>query len=100
VIAIISTASFLTLWFLMVHRELQAKIDTVNSAKTQLSSCSKNYMLTRDSSEAQDAKSILTRSLDIYLQSVLLYNQALLKPQNRIPGFFMGFRQINEGESV
>ena len=84
----------------MVHRELQAKIDTVNSAKSQLTACRKNHMLTRDSSEEQDAKFILSRSLDIYNQSVILYNQTLLKPRNRIPAVLMGFRQMKEGESI
>ncbi len=34
--AIISTASFLVLWFWVVHRELAAKTDIVNSAASQL----------------------------------------------------------------
>lgn len=98
--ATISTSSFLVLWFWVVHRELRAKIDTVNSAKNQLYACRKNYMLTRDSANEQDAKSILSRSLDIYHQSVILYNQTLLKPWNRISGFLMGFRQIREQKHI
>lgn len=96
VTATISTASLLVLWFWMVHRELKAKKDTVNRARNQLAACRKNHMLTRYSSEEQAAKSILSRSLDIYHQSVMLYNQTLLKPWNRISGFLMGFRQIKE----
>ncbi|MGI6125310.1 MAG: hypothetical protein ACOYIG_14265 [Acetivibrionales bacterium] len=69
-------------------------MDTVNSAENQLAACRKNHMLTRDSSGEQAAKSILSRSQDIYHQSVLLYNKTLQKPWNRIPGFLMGFRQI------
>jgi hypothetical protein len=94
VIAVVSTVAFLTLWFIVVHRELQAKTDTVNSAESQLAICRKNHMLARDSSDEQAAKSILSRSTDIYNQSVALYNQTLLKPWNRIPGYLMGFRQI------
>ena len=100
VIAIISTAAFLVLWFWVVHRELRAKTDTVNSAASQLSACRKNHLQTRDGPEEQDAKSILSRSLDIYRQTVMLYNQTLMKPWNRIPGLLMGFRQINEGENI
>lgn len=93
---IISTASFLVLWFWVVHRELVAKTDTVNSAASQLAACRKNHMQTMGSSEEQAVKSILFRSLDIYRQSVILYNQALLKPWNLLPAFLMGFRQIKE----
>ncbi len=68
----------------------------VNSAENQLAVCRKNYMLKRDSAEVQDAKLIFTRSLDIYRQSVKLFNRTLLKPYNYIPGLLMGFRKINE----
>ncbi|MDD4239023.1 MAG: hypothetical protein PHT62_10790 [Desulfotomaculaceae bacterium] len=100
VIAIISTAAFIVLWFWVVHRELRSKTDTVNSAVSQLAACRKNHLQTRDGPEEQDAKSIFSRSLDIYRQSVMLYNQALLKPWNLIPGFLLGFRQIKEGENI
>lgn len=96
VTAIISTALFLALWFWVVHRELRTKADIVNSARNQLTVCRKNHMLTRDSSDKQAAKSILSRSLDIYHQSVMLYNQTLLKPWYRIPGFLMDFRQMKD----
>jgi len=92
VIALISTAAFLVLWFWVVHRELRARTDTVNSARSQLAACRKKHMQARGGPEEQDAKSILSRSLDIYRQSVMLFNQTLLKPWNRIPGFLLGFR--------
>ncbi len=94
VFAFISTVSFLALWFLTVYRELRIKADTVKSAENQLAACRKNHMMSGGSSDEQTSKSILSRSMDIYNQSVTLYNQALNKPWNRIPGFFMGFRQI------
>ncbi len=97
VTATISTIAFLALWFWVVHRELRAKIDTVKSAENQLASCRKNHLLARDSSDEQDAKSILNRSLDIYHQSVMLYNYTLQKTCNHIPGLLMGFRQIKAG---
>ena len=94
VVAFISTISFLMLWFLTVYRELRSKKDTVNSAENQLAACRKNHMLSSDSTDEQTTKPILSRSIDIYNQSVTLYNQALDRPWNRIPGFLMGFRQI------
>jgi hypothetical protein len=39
---ITSTAAFLVLWFWVVHRELRARTDTVNSAVSQLAACRKN----------------------------------------------------------
>lgn len=97
VTAIISTALFLALWFWIVYRELRTKKDTVKSARSQLAACRKKHLEAMDSSEEQDAKSILSRSLDIYNQSVMLYNQTLQKPWNRIPGFLMGFHPMKEG---
>lgn len=98
-IAIISTAAFLALWFQGVKRELRGKKDTVNSAESQLAACRKKHLQARTGPEEQDAKSILSRSLDIYHQSVILYNLTLQKPQNRIPAFLMGFRPIKEGKN-
>lgn len=94
VVAVISSISFLTLWFMTVSRELRSKADTVNKADTQLAACRKNHMLSGGRYDEEAAKSILARSIDIYNQSVTLYNQALRKPWNRLPGYLMGFRQI------
>lgn len=94
VAAAISTISFLTLWFITVHHDLRNKADTVKRAENQLAACRKTHMLSDGSSDEQAARSILSRSMDIYNQSVKLYNQALIRPWNRVPGFLMGFRQI------
>jgi hypothetical protein len=88
------------LWFWVVRRELRFRTDIVKSAESQLAACRKKHLQARDGREEQDTKSILSRSLDIYRQSVMLYNQTLLKPWNRIPGFLLGFRPIKEGESI
>ncbi len=96
----ISIALFSVLWFWIVHRELRNKRDTVKSAAAQLAACRKKHLQTMDSSEEGDVKSILSRSLDIYRQSITLYNHTLMKPWNRIPAFLMGFRQINESENT
>ncbi|MDD2510438.1 MAG: hypothetical protein PHG94_04850 [Syntrophomonas sp.] len=80
------------------HRELTEKQDTVKSAWSQLAACRKKHMQARNGPEEVDVQGILTRSHDISRQSVMLYNQTLQKPWNRIPGFLMGFRQISEGD--
>lgn len=96
VTAAISTAAFLTLWFWVVHRELTAKKEIVKSARSQLAACRQKHMQARDGLEKVDAQGILTRSRDIYRQSVTLYNQTLHKPWNCIPGILMGFREISK----
>lgn len=98
VAAAISTTAFLALWFWVVNRELTARKDTVKSAQSQLTACRKKHMQARDGPEEVDAQGILTRSRDIYRQSVMLYNQTLQKPWNRIPGFLMGFRELSKGD--
>jgi len=77
-----------------VYRELRSKINTVKIAENQLAACRKKHMMSGSSSDEQAARSILSRSMDIYNQSVTLYNQALNRPWNRIPGYLMGFRSI------
>ena len=100
VISIISTAAFIALWFWVVHRELRSKYDIVTSARSQLAACRKKHLQTRGGPDEQDAKLIFSRSLNIYHQSVMLYNQTLQKPWNRIPGFLMGFQPMKEGENI
>ncbi|NLO38260.1 MAG: hypothetical protein GX115_02125 [Ruminiclostridium sp.] len=99
-IAVISTTAFLTLWFWIVNRELRSKADTVNSAVSQLTACRENQIWMTESSDEQAGKYILSRSLDIYHQSVMLYNQTLLKPWNRFPAFLMGFRQMKDEKTI
>jgi len=94
VAAVISAILFLNLWFMTVYRELRIKADTVKRAENQLAACRKTHMLSDGRIDEQEAKSILSRCMDIYKQSVTLYNQALNRPWNRVPGFLMGFRQI------
>jgi len=98
IIAVASTAASLALWFWTVHRELRAKKDTVRSAWSQLSACRKKHIMAKDGPDEADKLCIYIRSRDIYLQAVTLYNLALQKPWNRIPGFLLGYRQITDGE--
>jgi hypothetical protein len=97
VIVAISMTAFLVMWFWVVHQALQARQNTVESAQKQLIACRKKLMHAREGPEESDAQCILTRSRDIYRQSVMLYNQTLIKPWNRIPGILMGFRLISKG---
>ncbi|MEL1135685.1 hypothetical protein AAC978_10925 [Desulfitobacterium sp. THU1] len=97
-VAGISTTAFVILWFWVARQELLAKQSTVQSAGSQLIVCHKKYLQSEDGLEEINAKNILLRSQDIYIQSVKLYNQTLKKPWNRIPGIFMGFCMLDEKE--
>ena len=96
-IAIISTALCLFLWFRDVHRIMRKKKSTVESARRQLVSSRERAEKARDD---PDAAAVLERSESIYRQAVEHYHQALRKPWNRLPAALMGFRMIeNGGES-
>ncbi|MEG2286812.1 MAG: hypothetical protein RSC00_02790 [Ruthenibacterium sp.] len=90
--AIASTAAFLALWLWTVCRDLRQKRDTMESAALQVALCRKKRAQTQDDDATQAALVVLTRSEDIFYQSVRIYNAALRRPQNCIPGLLLGFR--------
>ncbi|MEG0020108.1 MAG: hypothetical protein RSA20_00720 [Oscillospiraceae bacterium] len=93
-VAIASTVAFMILWFSMVQKELSAKQNMAKSAKLQLVSAQKKNIRAKNSHEKQISQSVLSRSEDIYKQSVENYNRSLKEVQNFIPGSLMGFRQL------
>ncbi|MEG1779261.1 MAG: hypothetical protein RR263_04105, partial [Oscillospiraceae bacterium] len=91
-IAGISTAAFVALWFWVVRRELYAKQKPLAAARCQLVASKKCYMRARGSGEEEDiAREIMKRSEQVYTRSVQIYNDALHKPLNVIPAGFLGF---------
>ena len=93
-IAVVSTAAFLWLWFRDVRRIMRERKSTVDSAKAQLDIFREKAHKARDD---PDAAAVLERSESIYRQAVEHYNQALRKPWNRLPAALMGFRMIENG---
>ena len=91
-IAVVSTAAFLTLWFWDVRRILKSRMSTVESAAAQLSACRKGAADggTRESAE------ILARSESIYRQAAELYNRTFSKPWIYLPGWLLGYRKLSE----
>ncbi|MGN1142123.1 MAG: hypothetical protein ACI4TF_13045 [Oliverpabstia sp.] len=93
-IAIISTAICLCLWFRDVRRIMTGQKSTVESAGAQLHIFREKARKARDDPEAT---AVLERSESIYRQAVDNYNRTLHKPWVYPPATLMGFQTIHEG---
>ena len=93
-IAILSTAICLFLWFRDVRRIMMEQKSTVESAKAQLVTFREKAQKSRDDS---NAAAVLARSESIYRQAVEHYNRTLRKSWIYLPAALMGFRTIREG---
>lgn len=93
-IAILSTAICLFLWFRDVRRIMMEQKSTVESAKAQLVIFREKAQKSRDD---PNAAAVLARSESIYRQAVEHYNGTLRKPWIYPPAALMGFRIIREG---
>ena len=92
-VAVVSTAAFLFLWFRDVRRIMRERKSTVESAKAQLSIFRDKTHKARDDPDA----AVLERSESIYRQAVEHYNRTLYKPWVCLPAALMGFRMIQNG---
>lgn len=93
-IAILSTAICLFLWFRDVRRIMMEQKSTVESAKAQLVIFREKAQKSRDDS---NVAAVLARSESIYRQAVEHYNRTLRRPWIYPPAALMGFRTIREG---
>ena len=93
-VAVVSTAAFLFLWFRDVRRIMRERKSTVDSAKAQLNVFREKAHKARDD---PDAAAVLERSESIYRQAVDHYNQTLRKPWVCLPAALMGFQMIQNG---
>lgn len=93
-VAVVSTAAFLFLWFRDVRRIMRERKSTVDSAKAQFNVFREKAHKARDD---PDAAAVLARSESIYCQAVDHYNQTLRKPWVYPPAALMGFRMIENG---
>jgi len=90
-IAVVSVALCLFLWFRDVRRIMQERKNTVESAAGQLAAYRERVSKARGD---PDATAVLARSEDIYRQAVNIYNQTLRKPWNYLPAHLMGYHRI------
>jgi len=91
-IAVVSVALCLFLWFRDVRRIMQERKNTVESAAGQLAVHREKARKARDD---PDAAAVLARSEDIYQQAVDIYNRTLQKPWNYLPARLMGYHRIS-----
>ena len=92
-VAVVSTAAFLFLWFRDVRRIMRERKSTVDSARAQLDIFRGKAHRGRGDPDA----AVLARSESIYRQAVDHYNQTLRKPWVYPPAALMGFRIIQNG---
>lgn len=91
-VAIVSTAVCLFLWFRDVRRTMRERKSTVESAAGQLSVCREKARKARGDTEAE---AVLERSENIYRQAVDIYNKTLRKPWNYVPAHLMGYHRVS-----
>ncbi|MDD4493476.1 MAG: hypothetical protein PHV32_03885 [Eubacteriales bacterium] len=94
IMAGVSTSAFLTLWFIVSHRELSGKKREVAAAAEQVQLHRSLHSKERGGDNSQAAKRMLDTSYRIYSETARVYNKSLLNAVYRIPGFIMGFRLI------
>ncbi|MEG2660965.1 MAG: hypothetical protein RR978_09670 [Oscillospiraceae bacterium] len=99
-VAGVSTAAFIALWFWVVRRELCAKQKPVKAARCQFIASKQAYLRARDGPKEKQAKEIMERSERIYRQSAEFYNALVRKPWNVIPALFLGYQQEKENNQT
>ena len=90
-IALVSTAVCLILWFRDVRQIMLSRRSTVESAEGQLKAYRQKAGAAQDDPEAE---AVLARSEKIYRQAVELYEQTRKKPLVYLPALLMGFWPI------
>jgi DNA-directed RNA polymerase subunit RPC12/RpoP len=96
-IAGVSTFTLFVLWFLNAYQVLSRKKQDVLHAEEQVRLLRECFYKMRNSPEEASAGRMLETSIQIYIQVEKIYNETLLKPICRVPGFLMGFRKV-EGD--
>ncbi len=93
-VAVISTAICLYLWFRDVRRIMTEQRSTMESAEAQLKIFREKAHKARND---PDVAAVLARSESIYQQAMENYNRTLHKPWVYPPATLMGFRTIRKG---
>lgn len=97
VIAGVSTAVCLLLWFREAGRVMRERKSTVDSAAAQLEICRRRA---QERPADGEAAAVLRRSEDIYRQAQYQYRQSLCRPWIALPAFVMGYRWKNDGKMI
>jgi len=99
-IAGISTAAFLTLWFVTSYRELARIKEEVVAAAEMVKMHRTLYMQELGGPNMKAAKRMLDTSNMVYMEIVKSYNVCLKKPLNRLPALMLGFHYISKDEKM
>ena len=92
-IAAVSTAAFVSLWFWEVRRVLNDRKSIVDSAAGQLTSFRRRA---EGAPCDKEFTQVLRRSESIYYQAVHNYNRTFSRPWVYLPARLMGFRRAPE----
>lgn len=85
----------LYLWFRRVWNIMKERQSAVEIAERQLQEAESCSDLSNEAFSA-----VLARSASIYRQAVVMYNETLHHPLNRLPAAMMGFRPCSDIDSV
>lgn len=95
-VASVSTAAALHLWFRDALRILRDRKNVVDSAAGQLTAFRRRAAETPDD---EGVAAVLRRSQSIYTQAVDHYNLTLSRPWIYLPARLMGFRRVPGGSA-
>lgn len=93
-IAGISTAGFVAIWFSTAHRELLRGRQSVENAVRQIQLHVDACPQVRGGPYDETAMSALDTSRMIYRETVKGYNRIVRRPMNRIPALILGYPLI------
>lgn len=95
-IAGLSTAALLTLWFVIAYQRLALKKQGVVAAAEQVQMHRNLFRQARGGPDAKAAQRMFDTSRLLYEEAAKCYNKTLKKPIYRFPGLIMGFRLLAE----
>lgn len=97
-IAGISTAGFVAIWFVNAGKELSRAKQSMEVALRQLRLHQDAYPQVRDGPYARAADNARMTAHMIYLETVRGYEATRQRPMNRLPALLLGYFQMKEVE--
>lgn len=95
-IAGISTAGFVTIWFVTSGKEMARARRSVEGAMQQLQLQEDTYPQVRDGPHEKAAANSRETARMIYRETAKNYERTRRKPMNRLPALLLGYRPIPE----
>lgn len=95
-IAGICVTAFVTLWFVIIFKELTEKLKSLEIINEQVQMHRRLCMQERGGENDAVAKKILENKLMVYNEVKKKYNALLKKPMIGIPAYIMGFHPVGK----